>query len=301
MEGRHLRLMLCGGLILGGSLTGCTRKQTMPGGQEMPPFLQAAAPKKSPSLFGTGTSMPTPPSATPPPQAAATEPTASKHGTKKEWSPDSIVAFADLRASMAFSEDRKDGDREKYVDAAREAYQNALKKDPKHKGAMLGLAKLYTALGEVDRADEMYRRYLTLNPKDHAVMHEVALSHVRVQDWKGAATWCQQALKVDPENRSYRKTLGFSLTHAGKWEEGFTVLCDVMPEAQARYSMARALANLNQPEMSRQQLMLAIQVDPTFIPARELLAEMSTPTEQPVAAPQVHENVQTVGYQQITP
>jgi hypothetical protein len=62
-----------------------------------------------------------------------------------------------------------------------------------------------------------------------------------------------------------------------------------MPEAQARYLMARVLEHQNQPDASRLQLQLALQADPAFIPAREFLVELdqvtrptSTPAQNPV-------------------
>ena len=64
-------------------------------------------------------------------------------------------------------------------------------------------------------------------------------------------------------------------------------LCQIMPESQARYNMARVLEHLNRPDASRQQLQLALQADPTYSPAREFLAELdqvSPPLQPGVAA-----------------
>lgn len=274
---------------MAGSLTGCKSKPTMPGGAVLPPTLQPAVPQK-PSLFNPNS---TTPQATPTP----IDPTITfkKNVTKEDWTPDSMVAIADLRVQVALTEERPPADRQQILDSARQAYQSALKKEPKHKGAMLGLARLYGGIGEINRADEMYKQYLALNPKDHAVMHQAAMGHARIEDFAGAATWCQQALKADPENRTYRKTLGACLARAGRWDEGFAILCEVLPEAEARFMMAKVLSTMKQMEMSKQQLELAIQADPNFIPAREYMAEVQNAALAPraVEAPNA---VQTVGY-----
>ena len=68
--------------------------------------------------------------------------------------------------------------------------------------------------------------------------------------------------------------MAFCLARAGKWDEGFAVMCQVMPEAQARYLMARVLEHQKQPEASRMQLQLAVKADPAYAPAREFLAEL---------------------------
>jgi hypothetical protein len=108
--------------------------------------------------------------------------------------------------------------------------------------------------------------------------------------------WCEFALKLDPENLSFRKTMAFCLARGGKWDEGFNVMCQVMPEAQARYLMARVLEHQNQPAACRQQLQLAIQADPNFADAREFLAELdAAPTPSGVPNPNA---LQQAGYNQ---
>jgi len=304
MDGRMLQLWFCGSLLIGGTI-GCHKQQTLSNGITLPKPGHSFE-QKTPSLFSRPSSTPTPSqSATPslsPTSTAKGEPVAStKLGGKVEINPKTLVAFADLRAEVAFSENTPAADREKQIDSARMAYQSALQKEPKNSGAMIGLARLYTRIGDLNRADESYRQFLTLNPKDHAAMHEAAMAHARAKDFTGAANWCQLALKVDPENRGYRKTFGFCLTHAGRWDDGFAVLCEVMPEAEARFTMARAFMTLNKPEMGQQQLALAIKADPAFGPARELLAEMQPATAAPRTVDMPSE-VQPVQYQQpVTP
>jgi tetratricopeptide (TPR) repeat protein len=160
------------------------------------------------------------------------------------------------------------------LDSARAGYQKALQQDPKNKVALLGLAKYYARLGEREKAIEMYKKYLSLYPNDKAVAHEVAMAHASWKDWAGAVAWCEYALKLDPENLSYRKTMAFCLARAGKWDEGFEVMCQVIPEAQARYLMARVLEHQNQPEACKMQLQLALKADPNFEDAKEFLAEL---------------------------
>jgi hypothetical protein len=47
-----------------------------------------------------------------------------------------------------------------------------------------------------------------------------------------------------------------------------------MPEAQARYSLARVMEHLNFPEQSRQWATMALQADPNNADAREFIAEL---------------------------
>ena len=205
--------------------------------------------------------------------------------------PETIVAFAEVQLEAALDKNTPPSNREKLLDKARQNYQKALEQDPKCKSALLGLARFYSRLGETARAVEIYKQYLTIYPTDRDVAHEVAMAHARWQDWAGAVAWCKFTLSIDPENLSARKTMAFCLTREGKWEEAYHVMCEIMPEAQARYLMARALEHQGQPQRCRQQLLLALQADPNYTAAREFLTELDAvlagATQPPPALRQV--------------
>ena len=114
----------------------------------------------------------------------------------------------------------------------------------------------------------------------------------------GAIAWCKFALKIDPENLAFRKTLAFSMARCGKWEEAFDVMCQVMPEAQARYNMARVLEHMKQSDACRQQLMLALKADPNYADARDFLAELNEPKSGDVPASKDPDALRQTGYSQ---
>ena len=70
-------------------------------------------------------------------------------------------------------------------------------------------------------------------------------------------------------------------------------MCRVMPEAQARYNLARVLEHQNQPAASRVQVQLALRADPQHAGSREFLAELEQGYPDPAAAAQ--NPIQTVG------
>jgi tetratricopeptide (TPR) repeat protein len=189
--------------------------------------------------------------------------------------PEAEAAFADLRLDLAFDEKQPPANREALLDMARLGYQKALQQDPKNKTALLGLARFYTRVGDREKAVEGFKKYLTLYPQDREVAHEVARAHAQWKDWAGAVAWCDFALQLDPENLNVRKTKAFCLARGGKWEQGLDVMMQVMPEAQARYLIARALEHQNHPDACRQQLQLALRADPNYPDAREFLDELN--------------------------
>jgi tetratricopeptide (TPR) repeat protein len=277
MDGRRLRRWcLCGGLVLGplGCKSDYYSKSNLPQpGDTVGTVPPGQFTKKS---FWGGNQLAA--------QPAAVPDALPKRKPGQQLLPGTDVALADVQASSAFDERNPPANREQLLDSARQGYHKALQKDPKHKGAMLGLAGLYARMGDQDRASDLYRKYLGLYPNDHEVMHEVALAHARWKDFAGAEAWCEAALKLDPENRNYRKTLGFLQARGGKWDQGFATLCRIMPEAKARMNMAGLLDQLGHPDASRQQLQLAIAADPNYAPAREFLAELDQPAQPPVPA-----------------
>ncbi len=197
--------------------------------------------------------------------------------SKKPASADAIVAISDVRLDAAFDEKTAPGSKEAMLDLAREGYQKALKQEPKNKNALLGIARFYAKIGEKEKAIEAYKKYLTAYPSDANAALEIAIAHARWKDWAGACAWSEFALKIDPENRNVKKTLGFCQARAGKWDEAFATLCQIMPEAQARHNLAGLLDHMGHADASKQQLQLAVKADPNFAPARDFLAELDQP------------------------
>jgi thioredoxin-like negative regulator of GroEL len=273
MDGRRIRRWWLSGCLVVGAL-GCSNRNTV-----QPPFNSAqpisGVPMASkPKSFWNGLSS----------KSAAPVEVSAEVDSTAQAKPDTHAILANAQVDSAFNEETPPASREALLDQARQGYQRALKLDAKNKPALLGLAKYYVRLNEREKAIETYKRYFGAYPKDKDVAHEVAMAHAQWKDWAGATAWCEFALKIDPENLSIRKTMAFCLARAGKWDEGFAVMCQVMPEAQARYLMARVLEHQNQPDASRMQLQLALQADPAYIPAREFLVELDQST-RPTSAP----------------
>lgn len=273
MDGRLLRCLWVSGLMVVGS-AGCNRHEVYnpwghPGQGELTVFGRSAPRKWSFELTGA-------------PAAGAAVPVAAEPERKGPPRPETYVAFADAQAAVAFDERTPVANREALLDRAREGYQKALRMDPNNPAALLGLARFYTRLGERQKAVDLYQRYLKLHPDDRDVAHEVALAHAQWKDWAGAVAWCDVTLRIDPENLAVRKTKAFCLARGGQWEQAFEVMLQVMPEAQARYNLARVMDHMNLTEASKQQLELALRADPTFREAREMLAHLNTPVQPPV-------------------
>lgn len=273
MDGRTIRRALVLGCLLAAG-TGCNRqsKHTTPFGPMPDTGTQMVQMPVggggSKSLWG-GSSAP-----------AATVPVeVAPPISNKPASAETLVAVADVRLEAAFDEKTVPGSKEGLLDMARTGYQKALQQDPKSKAALLGNARYHSRVGERERAVEMYKKYLTLYPKEAETAHECALAHARWKDHAGAVTWCEYALRIDPENRKVKKTMGFCQAMCGNWDAAYGTLCQIMPEAQARHNLAGLLDHLGQPEASKVQLQLALKADPNFAPAAGFLTELENPVK----------------------
>lgn len=268
MDGSRCLRWFALGCALTGAI-GCNRNSVQPapfGPMPNTGGAPAPAPTAKSSMWGGGSS--------PPPQAHVEM---GPPISNKPASADALVAISDVRLDAAFDEKTAPGSKEALLDLAREGYQKALKQEPKNAGAMLAMARFYARLGDREKAVDAYKRYLTVYPKDVKAAHEVGVAHARWKDWDGACAWCAFALQIDPENRDVKKTQGFCLARAGKWDEAFAALCQIMPEAQARHNLAGLLDHMGRPEESKKQLQLAVQADPQFAPARDFLTELDHP------------------------
>jgi tetratricopeptide (TPR) repeat protein len=217
------------------------------------------------------------------PTPPTVEPASTNKGPLKN---ETIVTFADAQVSAVF-DTAAEGlgvQGERTLEEARYKYQHVLQTDPTNREALVGMARLYTRLGDRERATAFYESATKAHPRDHKLLYERSLALGRFEDWNGAMQSCQQALALDPENRRYRKTLGIATARTGQMEKGFEILNSVMNEAEARYTMARVLVDGQRPELVVQQLQLASAVDPNFAPAQQWLSELQGATGGPQTA-----------------
>jgi predicted Zn-dependent protease len=204
-------------------------------------------------------------------------------GPKKEFKADTFSAFADAELEMAYDESaRPDLDRDALLDVSRRKFQEALKRDPKSKSALLGLGKLYTWAGDRDRAMQVFGEAQKAHPTDKDIAWAVSRSCVKFEDWAGAATACDAALKIDPENRTYMKAKGFFLARQDKWDAAFDALLNVMPESEARTFLGRTLVGVGRTQDGLTQLQMAVKANPNNEIAQNLMAQIqeaqTTPT-----------------------
>ena len=201
--------------------------------------------------------------------------------------PETEIAWAETEVEAALMEDQPADVRDKLIDSARAKYQKVLKADPNHTGALLGLGGLFAKTGDKVQALPLFEQATRLDATNHETWIELAKAQAQFAEWDAACGTCERALAIDPGNRGHRKTLGFCLANAEKWQEALAALMqkDAMSEADARYFLGRVLLDKNRIPDGRAQLELALKADPNHGAARAVLDELSEAKNAPAIIP----------------
>jgi len=271
--------------------------------------------------------QPPPPSK---PPAAATPPRESKSkldSTVLDAKPINCVRIGDFNAGLATDSERAPGERERFAQLAKAAYQRALQIDPKFAPAYLGLGSLYEAMGQREEALDSYKNLLRFEPQNQAAI----LAYARVQEkmenrrealrtlqWavtampKEPAFWYEQgmclgrakdfdsalsslgnAAHLRPTNEDYSKAVGFMLARMGRPNEALPWLkAAKLSAADAHYEIARMMQHIGREDLCREQLARAQQADPNHLATAEMLAEI----ESPATPSKSSDPIRTVAY-----
>lgn len=184
------------------------------------------------------------------------------------------VAFGDFRASTATEPGRSPSEREQLREQARRAYQQALETDAHCVPAYLGLARLYQALEDPERALAVYQKGVQALPREASLWYEMGMLQARQKDFAGAEKGLRAAADLDPDNRTYQTTLGYCLARSGRYDDAFQCFRKAGTEAQAHYKVARMMHHNGEDGRAREQLRAALDGQADLAVARQLLDEI---------------------------
>jgi Tfp pilus assembly protein PilF len=189
--------------------------------------------------------------------------------------------------AVARDPNRPAPDRERSLGQARQMYQEVLASEPKNLDALTGLGDLYRVSGEQDRLAEVIARVTKLHANDAKAWGWLALKYGQTKNWVAAADAYGRAIKLDPDNRTYRIHLGLTQARAGRYDEAYVLLTRSMRETEARYNLAMMMLHNGDADRAKVELEKCLKADPNFAPATEQLAALAAGNEQPVANPPI--------------
>ena len=240
---------------------------------------------------------PKPPVNTAEPPLSRVSASDDKRKDKTPMKVETLVALANVRVQAAADLNRNSSERENLQNQARLFLQQALQRDAKNLDAMLAMARLYQTQQDREKCVEWYQRAVNTYPANGDLLLEMGTAVNKVFKDRDLAIQCfHSATKIDPENRTYRKALGFTLAHAGRYEEAYAWLNRCMPSADAHYNLARMMDHNGDHGQANQQFALAVQADPNHELAKMAISGKSTEEIIPDA-----KVIQNVKYEQFTP
>lgn len=194
--------------------------------------------------------------------------------TKRAPKAGTIVAVAVLKEREATLTTTDPAKQMKLRDEARGYYQQALKVDANCRDASAGLARIYSLMGEHNRAFDTLTMAMTKAPKDAGLWFDLGMCHNRTKDFAKASQCFRKSLELDPENRHTMQTLGFTLARAGQGDEALSVLTRAEGGAVAHFHIARMMQHLGQNDACRKHLESALRENPDFDHARVMLTSL---------------------------
>jgi tetratricopeptide (TPR) repeat protein len=170
--------------------------------------------------------------------------------------------------------------RQQLLAQAFQAYQQAFALEPTNPRPLVRLAKLYEKMGYPQEAVKPYEEALKLTPDDAALWCEVGMFFGRQKQFDSAVECYHKAASLEPNNSLYSNHVGWGLARAGRFEESFEHFRQTVGEARAHYNLARMSKHLGDQGRCRQHLQAALQIDPHFADAQQLLQQTSQPIMQ---------------------
>jgi tetratricopeptide (TPR) repeat protein len=227
------------------------------------------------------------------PSDQATVAARKKEEPKRQPLPATCVAFGNFAAESSVDPLCQPGKRQELREQARKAYQQALASEPNNLTALTALGWLYVAMDDHDHAMATLQHAVQSHPESPVAWFELGRCQSRYHEWTPALDNLRRAVDLDPENHAYTHFYGYSLAHAGKFDESFMVFAKIEGDANAHFKVAQMQHHMKLDDQSKAHLQKALELDPRLKQADELLASLNEPANagtpeasvEPVPAP----------------
>jgi serine/threonine-protein kinase len=157
-------------------------------------------------------------------------------------------------------------------------YRVALTLRPDNTGALWGLGRSLSSVGDIEGAIITYRRALQLSPKHTSIRSRLVALLVNTGYWTEAEAECRHGLEIDPASHVPLWRLADGLFSQGRTAEGLPVCREVLeiaPDfAQARFALGGAYQVLGRHEDAVTELRKVKKLEPARFPVDKTLAHL---------------------------
>ena len=164
------------------------------------------------------------------------------------------------------------------ISEAIDVFQEAARRWPRAPEGQIGLAMAYAAVPELDRAEQILRQAIALDPKNALTYSNLASIMFKMQRMEEAESLFRQGLALEEDNVLIRLNYGTLLFKQRRFDEAqvqYERVIEQSPEAvSARFNLAALHLLRGNPTEAAQQLRLLLETDPTHADARDLLDDL---------------------------
>lgn len=154
-------------------------------------------------------------------------------------------------------------------------YTKAIEKDPKSEVALLSIARLYSRQQQYPEAIEFFNKSLAVNASA-MTYNELGSALQGAGQMAEAQAAMRKSIEMDAANPKFRNSLAGLLVSSGRSEEAVSELEQVFPPAAANYNVAYLHLQNQNLAAANQHLQAALQHDPNFTKAQELLSQIGS-------------------------
>ena len=153
-------------------------------------------------------------------------------------------------------------------------YQAAIELVPTDLTALISLARLHDRGGNFAEAVKVYEKALATHPKKAMVHNDLGLCYARKGDIEASLRSLGQAVQLAPDSRKYRNNIATVLVESGRVDDAYRYMTSTHPEHVARYNLAYLLKRRQDNAGAIQQCRLALQSQPNFAPAIDMMKSL---------------------------
>ena len=166
--------------------------------------------------------------------------------------------------------------KQKKYDEAMAHYNAALKLNPDSAVAQNNLARILHTQGRLDEAVEHYNAALEIDPKLALAHNNLGILLIQKGKLTEGTAQLREARRLNPTNSETQLNLAFALNQQQQWPEAAELFSKTvrgdLPDPQAHYEFAVALAHLKRTREAMSQYANALLIQPDFPDALDGLA-----------------------------
>jgi len=158
--------------------------------------------------------------------------------------------------------------------AAIDQYQQAIKLNPQHRGALYRLAVIYAELKQYPVSIDTWKRYIQATHEAATAYGDLGFCQELAGQSDAAAASYKTGIAKDASNVPCRVNYGLMLARGGNIQAAVQIWQPVLAPAEIHYNLGSIYANEGRKEEARYEYQRALQLDPKLTEARTRVAAL---------------------------